>query len=132
MRTGFISLAIAVAMLSGSTSVQAQYPYYPYPQQPRTNPDMMAPGGYGFNPQGAYAGPSCYVAQPYCPYVPNPYMAQAGRDARGHGHGNGHQNQAQGKSYLSQPFVRSPRDFFMFHENLDAERSRDLRPQIVP
>jgi hypothetical protein len=30
------------------------------------------------------------------------------------------------------PYARSPRDFFMFHENLEAERSRDLRPAIVP
>src|SRR5436190_2658238 len=29
-------------------------------------------------------------------------------------------------------YARSPRDFFMFHENLEAERSRDLRPTIVP
>lgn len=30
------------------------------------------------------------------------------------------------------PYARSPRDFFMFYENLEAERSRDLRPAIIP
>jgi hypothetical protein len=35
-------------------------------------------------------------------------------------------------SLPTHPYARSPRDFFMFHENLEAERSRDLRPAIVP
>ena len=108
MRSGFICLAATVALLSGFSSARAQYPYYPYPQQPRTNPDMMGPGYYGFNAQGAYSGPSYWVVPPYCPYVPNPSLSQAGREPRGH--------QPRGKSYLSQPYVRSPRDFFMFGE----------------
>ena len=125
MRSAFVSLAVVVALFGGLNTARAQYPYYPYPQQARTNPDMMGPGHYGFNAQGAYSGPSYYVVPPNCPYVPNPYLNLTPREPRGGHH-------PRGKSYMSQPYVRSPRDFFMFHENLDAERSRDLRPQIVP
>jgi hypothetical protein len=35
-------------------------------------------------------------------------------------------------SLPTNPYTRSPRDFFMFYENLEAERSRDLRPTLVP
>jgi hypothetical protein len=67
--------------------------------------------------------------------------------SHGHGHSHGHRlgqwiHNLKGHFRLpppmlndslpTHPYARSPRDFFMFHENLEAERSRDLRPTIVP
>jgi hypothetical protein len=34
--------------------------------------------------------------------------------------------------YPSHPFVRGPRDFFMWNESLEEQESRSARPPLVP
>jgi hypothetical protein len=51
--------------------------------------------------------------------------------ANGHGH-NGPRGPVVIDSLPTHPYARSPRDFFMFYDNLEAERSRDLRPTLIP
>jgi hypothetical protein len=113
------------------------------------------PNANAFTPQPMpaypyYAGPQLAVA-PYgqpeagvqAPFIIPPSAA----NSQGHGHGRGHGQLLHrlfnhnpfrlpppilNDSLPTHPYARSPRDFFMFHENLEAERSRDLRPTIVP
>ena len=34
--------------------------------------------------------------------------------------------------FPTHPFVRGPRDFFMWNETLEEQQGRDVRPNIVP
>jgi hypothetical protein len=130
----------ALALLSSAASAQT-YPRYdlppPYWVQPGTgwkagnNPDMTGPGTYFVTPGGLVTGPHYWVNPPWGPetgYRPGPQQCK---------------RPVQGcppppmglptvDSFPSHQYIRSPRDFFMFHENLEVERSRELRPVIVP
>jgi hypothetical protein len=37
-----------------------------------------------------------------------------------------------GPNYVTHPYVRGPRDFFMWRENLEDQMRRDVRPALVP
>ena len=41
------------------------------------------------------------------------------------------QGQQQTGVYPTHPYVRSPRDFFMWNEDMEDSRGRDTRPNLV-
>lgn len=139
------ALLAGLALVGVASSASAQYPLrYPYVspalKQPIPwAPDMMGPGFYLVNAQGGITGPHHYVRPYWCPetgFAPGPLCKPGARPV---GPVQGMppppmlgQGLPTVNSFPSHPFARSPRDFFMFHENLEAERSRDLRPSIVP
>jgi hypothetical protein len=46
----------------------------------------------------------------------------------------GHPHAAQGGTIVfpTHPYVRSPRDFFMWRENMEDRMARDFRPNLIP
>lgn len=76
---------------------------------------------------GPYGQPEGGVRTPFLTPDQIPHHGRRGHG--GHGGGNGPPSL---DSVPMHQYVRSPRDFFMFYENLEAERSRELRPQLIP
>ncbi len=131
------ALAAGVLAFVCSTS-DAQY-WSPALQRPLAhNPDMRGPGFYMITPTGYVTGPHYVVVPPWCPESGVGAPGRPCRKGGGPMPGGGHPGMAGSpglpttNSFPSHPYARSPRDFFMFHENLEAERSRDFRPSIVP
>ena len=137
----WLTLLGAVALYAAPASAQyAPTNVPPYWIAPATgwkagnNPDMTGPGIYFVTPAGLVTGPHYYVNPPWCPetgYQPGPRPCKSAPVS-----GVAPPPMAGGlptvSSFPSHPYVRSPRDFFMFHENLEVERSREFRPIIVP
>ncbi len=114
-------------------------------------PQWGQPGVNAFTPQpmpiysyqSGYFGPQM-SASPYgTPEggIRAPFIIPPGAgNPRPHGHGGKLAGLFSGASHgrpvidnlPTHPYARSPRDFFMFYDNLEAERSRDLRPALVP
>jgi hypothetical protein len=96
------------------------------------NPDMTGPGTYFVTPGGLVTGPHYWVNPPWGPetgYQPGPRPCKA---PPVQGMAPPPMGLPTVDSFPSHQYVRSPRDFFMFYENLEVERSRELRPIIVP
>ena len=114
-------------------------------------PDACGPGWYAPGPQGMVYGPNYYLVTPWAPHNGfRPGCPPSG----GGGNGNmpqcpnamgmpgmppgmlpqpGQAGQAmQQNAYPTHPFVRGPRDFFMWNEMLEEQQGRDIRPNIVP
>src|SRR5436309_4906906 len=126
----WLALAGAAFLFASASTASAQSNVPAYWLQPGTgwkagnNPDMSGPGTYFVTPGGLVTGPHYYVHPPWCPeqgYRPGPQPCKG--------------QPVQGcapppmplptvNSFPSHQYVRSPRDFFMFHENLELERSR--------
>jgi hypothetical protein len=121
--------AAVLAFLGFADAASAQY-YAPALRRPVGNaPDMMGPGMYFVNYSGMVSGPHYYVVPGWCPetgFAPGPRPCRPVQGAPIPG------PMPTVNSFPSHPYARSPRDFYMFHENLEAERSRELRPIIVP
>jgi hypothetical protein len=127
----------AVVFFAASASAQNVPAYWIAPATgwpAGNNPDMSGPGMYFVTPGGLVTGPHYYVNPCWCPetgYQPGPRPCKSAPVS-----GVAPPPMAGGlptvSSFPSHPYVRSPRDFFMFHENLEVERSRELRPIIVP
>ncbi|MCS7047455.1 MAG: hypothetical protein NZO58_13945 [Gemmataceae bacterium] len=113
--------------LTGSAAAQYHplpgQAYAPVSKQPLGHaPNTCQPGFYVVNPAGQIIGPNYYLRPCFGPFqgvLPNVYELEqlAGR------------REAQ---YPYHPFARSPRDFFMFRENLEEELRRQQRPSLVP
>jgi hypothetical protein len=125
-----------------------------------TAPDMMNPGFYVLCPNNVWYGPNYCVTPPfppfqgslpgkqgqqieagrascfsapnggpggagYAPYFPNyskmaGYPGYAGRPA------------PTVNAFPTHPYARSPRDFFMWRENMEEQTARGSRPSFVP
>lgn len=60
--------------------------------------------------------------------MPSLHAGQLGQNLKSHLH----KGPIALDNFPVHPYAHGPRDFFMFYENLEAERARDLRPAIVP
>lgn len=108
----------------GQPGVNAFTPPMPYYYAP--GPQFTtAPRGY---PEAGVQSP--FIIPACAPYCQRQCCLQ-GLFNRGGGFGGGG-GPPTIDSLPTHPYVRSPRDFFMFYENLEAERSRDLRPTLIP
>jgi hypothetical protein len=132
----WLAILGAIAFLAPAASAQTNVP--PYWVQPGTgwkagnNPDMSGPGMYFVTPGGLVTGPHYYVIPAWCPetgYRPGPPACKPVTGAPPPPMSGALPTV---NSFPSHPYVRSPRDYFMFYENLEVERSRELRPITVP
>jgi hypothetical protein len=81
-------------------------------------PDTCRPGFYVQGPAGMVYGPNYYLMPPTVPYIPNIPPAKCGPQPI--------------PGYPSHPYMRGPRDFFMWRENMEDQLHRDQRPAFVP
>lgn len=118
-----------------------------YPGSQAMGPPGMAPPGMappGMAPPGM-APPGMATQGPYGP-VPGPGFGPGPfRPPPGFGHGvslpphcatpyGGGPTNGQGQTVVfpTHPYVRSPRDFFMWRENMEERAARDARPSLIP
>jgi hypothetical protein len=152
-----LALLLATPLVSAYTWGSPIYcrPYYPAP-------DACGPGWYVVNPWGMVYGPNYYVYPPFPPVggcsPANYYTARAQAQApAGYPILPGRPGQPpqplpvfnpqtakiefptppppppQAKTvYPTHPFVRSPRDYFMWNEALEEQEGRAARPSFVP
>jgi len=76
--------------------------------------DACGPGFYAVCPNGVIYGPNYCLRPPGVPYYPTPVLVQPI------------------PTFPSHPYVRSPRDFFMWRENMEDQTRRNQRPALVP
>jgi len=95
-------------------------------------PDACGPGFYVMCPDGTIIGPNYCLRPPFEPFQGVRPMVIPIRTQ------NGWQFQTQAAqqpattdAFPYHPFVRGPRDFFMFRENME-ELARQTRPALVP
>jgi hypothetical protein len=125
------AFTLAWAMLATSAQAQQYYPAQapcPCIYPPRVAPDMC--GGYFYCSNGCtWYGPSYNVYPPFPPVsgvVPGccggpPTPTQFGQ-----------QQQQAGVALPYNPYMRSPRDFFMWTEAQQEAITRQKRPAFVP
>ena len=144
MSSRILSLAATLLLASlGAAQDPIPVAYWSHPHRQQWG----QPGVNAFTPPMPYyyyQGPQLSIAPYGCPEtgVRTPFFIPACAPNCGHGHGfgrgmfAGHGGGSGGPPTLDSvpmhPYARSPRDFFMFYENLEAERSRDLRPTLIP
>jgi hypothetical protein len=134
---GLVAALLFTSVSFGQTWVT---PVYKMPYPP--NPDACGPGFYVMNGCGAVYGPNYWLVPPYAPFngmlpgktgqclqqaqagiapwtiptppaqYPNPGKTQVG-------------------IYPSHTYIRSPRDFFMWGDDMLDQRGRDVRPARV-
>ncbi len=133
----------AVLLFSSVSFAQGYYwatPVFktPYP----TAPDACGPGYYVANQCGAVYGPNYWLLPPFPPYngpAPPPGCGNRGPTGPnappggppGMGAGCPLPGRPPYGVYPTHPYVRGPRDFFMWNEDMDDTRGRDVRPPLV-
>jgi hypothetical protein len=96
-------------------------------------PDACGPGYYLTLPNGQIVGPN-YDLRPCFPPFNGvlPKLTRVyGQDGRMSFVPAGVQGPPEAQ-YPYHPYARSPRDFFMFRENLEDQLSRQTRPSLLP
>ena len=136
---------IAVTLLFTSVSFGQNW-VTPVLRQPiPQNPDACGPGFYVVNGCGAWYGPNYWIKPLYPPFngiLPGPqgkYLqaAQAGVPPWVYAAPPNAQMQMPQPAppttgtYPTHPYVRSPRDFFMWSDDMQDTRGRELRPSLV-
>ncbi len=136
MRATLICGAALLSLALATSQAHSQTYYSPVfgTAAPRA-PDAYNPGPCATCGHGA----GFCVRPPWPPFNgPGPFE-MAGRGRGGHGgfgrgygarHGNGPGAEAVHPSILHHPFMRSPRDFFMWGQNMEDARAG--RPSLVP
>ena len=144
--------ASLAGVLLATSFAQAQY-YAPYAQvqyvSPVTQqplgyaPDAYGPGYYVMAPDGQMIGPNYWLRPGFEPFkgvrpTVTPVRTMGPNGPSWQFQTNGPQMpqmqqrpQPSGDLFRYNPFVRSPRDFFMFRENME-ELARTTRPALVP
>ena len=133
---------LGLLLVASNAQAQGYYWVHPVSRQPiMPAPDTFGPGFYTQNgPSGMVYGPNYYLTPPWAPFqgvLPCPprispqgkpmmpplpqQMPKAG----------GPQNYLSGP-FPSHPYVRGPRDFFMWNEAQEDARIRESRPNLVP
>ena len=92
-------------------------------------PDACNPGFYLYCPNGQAIGPNyclrpCF--EPFNGVRPNVQFTPGGQIVQPQA------GQAQQAGYPYHPYARSPRDFFMFRENMEEQMGRQARPNLLP
>jgi hypothetical protein len=147
---------LAAALLFTSVSFGQQWVTpvlrMPFPQ----NPDACGPGFYVVNGCGAWYGPNYWIKPPYPPFngiLPGPQgqCIQAAQQSvppwvyapggvpipRPPGTPGApnmqfpNPGQPMTGVYPTHTYIRSPRDFFMWSEDMQDTRGRDVRPSLV-
>ena len=88
----------------------ASRPVYP------AAPDACGPGFYSTGPQGMVYGPSYWLQPPGAPFTMSGALPQGG----------------SAKAWPTNPYVRGPRDFFMWRDTMEDQMRRNVRPNLVP
>ena len=130
-------------LLLAASSAQAQY-VSPVTKQPLGYaPDAFGPGYYVMSPDGQIIGPNYWLRPGFEPFqgvrptvTPVQTMGPGGPSWQFQTSGPQmpqmpQRPQPSGDLFRYNPFVRSPRDFFMFRENME-ELARTTRPALVP
>lgn len=131
-------LVCAIGCVGWAASLaSAQYPALspvycrPYPQ----NPDGCGPGYYYYDCYGTQYGPTYHVVPPWQPFngvlpVPRPVPGPNGKPMI-----PGFQAQGgppQQPTFPSHPYMRSPRDYFMWNEAQNDRSTREQLPRFTP
>lgn len=109
-------------------------------------PDACNPGFYYMAPNGVIYGPNYYLVPPSCPFngAYKTTSLPAGQKLMAEKLGiplgpNGQPLPGGGPppyvgpgGFPTHPYVRGPRDFFMWRENMEDQVRRDQRPALVP
>ncbi len=115
--------ALVVGALAASLASAADY-WYPVSFSHFHH--APAPCGPGYCASGycpGSPGGMAYGANPYGPMPPTPFVmgpppiVETGREVR---------------PWPTNPYVRGPRDFFMWRENMEDQTRRNIRPNLVP
>jgi hypothetical protein len=133
--SGLLALLLATPFVTAQVWVS---PVYCRPYQPA--PDACGPGFYSVGPGGMVYGPNYYLVPPWAPVGgcspaaasngrPSPMPAFNPQSGKVEFPDPGPQAKQQ---YPTHPFVRSPRDFFMWNEALEEQERRSARPAFVP
>ena len=113
------SAALLVSVLA--TSLAHADPYYspvfhtPLP----VAPDACGPGFYAVCPNGVVYGPNYWLRPPWEPFN-GPAFPMGARPSK------------PPVGFPSHPYVRGPRDFFMWRENMEDQLRRVQRPALIP
>ena len=107
-----LGIALAASIASAQTYCS---PVFHVPLRPA--PDACGPGYYAANANGMVYGPNYWVRPPWEPF--NGPMFNVGQ-------GN------ISPTFPSHPYVRSPRDFFMWRDNMEDQMRREQRPVLIP
>lgn len=116
MKATVRSLAIFIFTLAAASFAQADpycSPVFHVPLPPA--PDTSGPGFYTYCPNGMIYGPGYWLRPAWAPYngPAAPFMGQ--------------QN-----PFRYHEYVRGPRDFFMWRENMEDQMRRSQRPALLP
>ncbi len=107
----FLGLALTASLASAGGVYYSPVFNTPLAQAPNT----YGPGFYVICPNGVVYGPNYCLRPPELPYAPpiaTPTQAIP--------------------AFPSHPYARSPRDFFMWRENMEDQLRRTQRPNLVP
>jgi hypothetical protein len=113
--------------------------YYPAPLSRPRAPDACGPGFYYCDPCGPSYYPSYYLVPPFPPVsgvMPPPGFGSKSGSGSGLGGpagfaGNGVEGGAP-PTFVTHPYARGPRDFFMFTEVQREKIKLERRPVLVP
>lgn len=147
----FVLSSVMMVVPMAAAQSPAGYPVPGYSGAPAAGPIVPVnavglPPGYGSTAgshcQGDCGGASPYVGFPLarktCDIASNLAAKTHARFDSMHDWLSSHGGRSHRRSPViidnlpTHEYLRSPRDFFMFYDNLEAERSRDLRPAIIP
>ena len=113
----FVVLSMAASAAPAQTFCSPVF-HVPLPQAP----DARGPGFYAACPNGGLYGPNYCLRPPTEPFQGPMFLVGQ------------NQNMGQGNmgSFPSHPYVRGPRDFFMWRENMEDQMRREQRPVLIP
>ena len=106
-----LGASLVIALTTSLASAGTYYsPVFGTPLTPA--PNTYGPGFYVICPNGVVYGPNYCLRPPELPFGPvfTPPMT----------------------AFPSHPYARSPRDFFMWRENMEDQARRNQRPNLVP
>jgi hypothetical protein len=107
--TAALLASLTVCSLAGADPYYSPVFHTPLPPAP----DTCGPGFYAACPNGMIYGPNYWLRPSWAPYNgPAASMPQA--------------------NFPFHPYVRGPRDFFMWQENMQDQLHRNQRPALLP
>jgi hypothetical protein len=133
--TGFSLGALLALSVTASPGFSQQYYTSAYHHPIRPAPDACWGGFYTVGPDGTAYGPNYNLRPPFAPYQGPGFPGMgAGRGGGGFGPpagGPGGPGQVV-PEFRYNPYVRGPRDFFMWGDMMEQQRALERRPVLVP
>jgi hypothetical protein len=114
--------ALLATALTASFAAADYWP--PYYGPAVTGANCYGSGYYAVAPNGVVYGPNYWFRPPGEPFNGSTCDAAPAPSTRGRGR--------RAPTYPSHPYVRGPRDFFMWRENMEDQMRREQRPVLVP